>query len=266
MTGALPPRQVGGGREVRLLCLPYAGASAQIFRSWCQWLAPRVEVLSLELPGRGFRVRERPAERIEDLVAALAAAATPWLDRPLALFGHGVGALVAFELARRFAAGAHPPLQHLFVSAQRAPQLPPRPERLHALPDAQFLAGLEAWRGAPAAPLADLREEPAAEFLLPALRADVKLMESYEYRPGPELDVPITVFGGIEDHSVSRPDLEAWSQLTRRACVLRWLPAQHFFVHEHQRLVAANLLRALHMPAAADPSPRALETLGFVTV
>jgi len=249
------------GSRVRLLCLPYAGASVQIFRHWCQWLGPEVEVLLIELPGRGFLVRQPPVERMEALVGALATAVEPWLDKPLALFGHGLGGLVAFELGRLLQASGRPLLKHLFVSAQRAPHLPPR-EWSHRLSADPFLAAVPSRREAPAGEPAS--DEPA-DFLLPALHGDSRLIEGYEYRPDPQCDLPVTVFGGIEDRSVTRQELEAWAGLTRQPCVVRWLPGNHFFVHEHQRLLAANVLRALDLPAEPDGSPRALEILGFVT-
>jgi medium-chain acyl-[acyl-carrier-protein] hydrolase len=253
---------LGDGCGVRLLCLPYAGASVQIFRNWCQWLGPAVEVLLIELPGRGLLVRQPAVERMEALVSALAAAVEPWLDKPLALFGHGMGGLVAFELGRRLQATGRPLPKHLFVSGQRAPQLPLSREPSHRLPTDLFIATVQARRGIPPV---DLAGNALADFLLPALRGDFKLVEEYEYRPEPECDLPMTIFGGIEDRSVTREDLEAWALLTRQPCVLRWLPGNHFFVHEHQRLLAANVLRSLGMPIVPDSSPRALETLGFVT-
>ncbi len=248
------------GSRVRLLCLPYAGASVQIFRHWYQWLGPEVEVLLIELPGRGLLVRQPPVERMEALVGALATAVEPWLDKPLALFGHGLGGLIAFELGRRLQATGRPLAHHLFVSAQRAPHLPPREwsQRLSIDP---FLAA-EARREAPAG---EPESDEPADFLLPALLGDSRLIEGYEYRPDPECDLPVTVFGGIEDQSVTRQELEAWAGLTRKPCVVRWLPGNHFFVHEHQRLLAANVLRALDLPVVLDGSSRALEPLGFVT-
>jgi surfactin synthase thioesterase subunit len=246
---------------VRLLCFPYAGASAQIFRHWCQWLLPRIELIPMELPGRGFLVRQPPVERIDDLVDALVTAVDSLLDRPVALFGHGTGGLIAYELCRRLEATGRPLPKHFFVSAQRAPQLLLEGPRLHPLPRDQFIAAVRALRGTTAA---DLSGEETAEFLLPALRGDFKMMEDYQYRPSPPLDIPITIFGGIADQSVTPRELESWSLLTRRHCSLRWLPGSHFFVHEHQRLLAANLLRALEATGAPDPSPG--DIAGFVTL
>jgi len=204
-------------------------------------------------------VSARTGQGLDDLAAAV----EPWLDQPLALFGHGLGGLVAFELGCRLQATGRALLRHLFVSAQRAPHLPPPREARdwsHRLSTDPFLAA-----GRRGALSEDSAEEAATDFLLPALRGDLRLSEQYEYRPHPECHLPVTVFGGIEDRSVTRRELEAWAELTRRPCVVRWLPGNHFFVHEHQRLLAANVLRALDLPAVPDGSPRALETLGFVT-
>ncbi len=250
---------------VRLLCLPYAGAGADIYRHWGEWLAPQVEVLAPELPGRGLRVRERPVESAADLSALLASEVAPWLDRPIALFGHGMGALVAFELLRRLRAAGQPAALHLFVSAQRAPHLPAAEAPVHRLPDRLLLDSIRAHRGAATPTPAAWRGPAAATFLLPTLRADLQLVEEYVYRPGPPLDLPITVFGGIEDVSVTPRELEAWGELTHAPCLVRWLPAHHFFVHEQQRLLAANLLRALDL-SRREASQSLSETLGFVTL
>jgi medium-chain acyl-[acyl-carrier-protein] hydrolase len=242
---ALVQCPAGSGPEVRLLCFPHAGGSAQLFRDCCPLLGPGVELLQIELPGRGLLVHQRPIGSMEVLVEALALALDPLLDRPLALFGHGVGALVAFELSRQLQASGRP-ARHLFVSAQRAPQLPPAATPpIHLLPAAQFLAAVRATRGA-----AGYRcDDELGELLLPALRGDVKLGEDYRYRRAPWLDLPITVFGGIADPSVTRAELEAWRLLTRRPCVVRWLHGNHYFVFEHQRLLAANVLRSLGIVA-----------------
>lgn len=256
-------RYTGSGHEVRLLCFPYAGASAQIFRHWRQWLAPRVELIPIELPGRGFQVGQSVVERMEELIDALANAIDPLLDLPLALFGHDIGALVAFELSRRLQATSRPPPMHLFVSAQRAPQLVAAVPRIHHLPSAQFIAAVRALSGAPAT---DLVDEELGDLLLPALRGDLKLSEDYDYRPGPLLDSPITVFAGVEDQSIGRHELEPWRLLTRKRCVLRWVAGSHCFIHEHQRLLAANVLRSLEMHPAPDTLKDALVTSAFTTL
>jgi medium-chain acyl-[acyl-carrier-protein] hydrolase len=235
-----------------LLGFPYAGASSRIFRDWREWLAPGIHVLPVELPGHGSLVRYAAAERMEDLVEALAASLTTLEgDVPLALFGHGLGALIGFELSRRLQVSCQPPPRHLFVSGQRAPQLPAILPKLHDLPTAQFVAELRARGGLTAADLGD--DEPGG-LLVSALRADHRLSEGYEYCPGEPLDVPITVFAGIEDPDCLPLDLEPWSALTKRSSVLRWLAGDQFYFHEHQRLVVANILRAMEIPSALETS------------
>ncbi len=237
--------------RARLLCLPYAGASAQIFRSWRRWLAPHVDLLAPELPARGLRLRLPAYEHMDDLVSALAATVAPRLDLPLAIFGHGLGALVAFELCRALSLGRDGAVRHLFVSAQLAPHLSAGVPRIHQMPAAQLAATLRARQGA--AP-SDLEE--MGDLLLPALRADWKLAEEYQFRPGPRLRSPITVFAGIDDPSVGRHELSSWGRLTRDGCTVYRLSGNHFFIHEHQRLLATIMLRALHLesrPAAAEP-------------
>src|SRR5271165_1107618 len=112
--------------RLRLFCLPYAGGSALIFRAWSNALAADIEVCPIQLPGRSTRLKERPFTEMSSLIQVLAQALSSLLDRPFAIFGHSLGALVGFELARQFRRqyGVNP--VRLFVSAGRAPQVPRR--------------------------------------------------------------------------------------------------------------------------------------------
>ena len=136
--------------RLRLFCFPYAGGGASIFRTWPDGLPADVEVCPVQLPGRGTRLMERPFTQLSPLVEALAQALLPLLDKPFAFFGHSLGALVSFELARhlRRQYGVHP--VRLFVSACRAPQIPHRDRPIHTLPEAEFLAELRRLNGTPA--------------------------------------------------------------------------------------------------------------------
>ena len=141
--------------RLRLFCFPYAGGGATIFRKWSDSLPETVEVNPVQLPGRGNRLREPPFARLSPLVQAIAAGLLPHLDKPFAFFGHSLGALVGFELARqlRRQAGVHP--VRLFISADRAPQIPRRERPIHALPEGEFLAELNRLNGIPGKVLAE---------------------------------------------------------------------------------------------------------------
>jgi medium-chain acyl-[acyl-carrier-protein] hydrolase len=188
-----------------------------------------VEVCPVQLPGRGTRLMERPFTRVVPLVAALADALHPFLDRPFAFFGHSLGTLVSFALARRLRSryGAGP--AHLFVSAGPAPHLPHRHSPIHDLPDKDFLGALRQMNGTPTE-LLDHRE--LMELMLPVLRADFALYETYAYSTEPPLDCPITAFGGLHDLRVNDGDLQAWQAHTTASFSIRKFPGGHFFLNE----------------------------------
>jgi surfactin synthase thioesterase subunit len=215
--------------RLRLFCFPYAGAGALIFRTWPDGLPADVEVCPVQLPGRGTRMRERPFTQLSPLVEALAEALVPLLDKPFAFFGHSLGALVSFELARRIRRqyGVHP--VRIFVSGARAPQIPHRGTPIHTLPRKEFLAELRRLNGTPGELL---DHEELMEIMLPLLRADFAVYETYVYSSEPPLNCPIAAFGGLQDRGVNNSDLEAWRAQTDVSFSLRMLPGDHFFLKQ----------------------------------
>ncbi len=225
----IPFRKPDPDARLRLFCFPYAGAGALIFRTWSDGLPRDVELCPIQLPGRGTRLMERPFTQLSPLVEALGQALVPLLDKPFAFFGHSLGSLVGFELARwlRRQHGVHP--VRLFVSAGRAPQIPHRGPPIHALPRKDFLAELRRLNGTPSE-LLDHQE--LMEIMLPLLRADFALYETYAYSTEPPLNCPISAFGGLQDHRVNDSDLEAWRSQTSDSFSLRMLPGDHFFLNQ----------------------------------
>lgn len=228
---------------MRLICLPHAGAGTGAYRPWTAVLAPDITVTAAQLPGRDS-LTDRPAftrlvalvEWLADRVLAPAAAA------PYALFGHSVGALVAYELARTARRRGLPAPVRLFVSGRRAPDAPAPSRAIHALPDPEFRAEIAALGGTPPPVLA----EPAMmDLLVPALRADFSMAETYTWMPEAPLDVPITVFGGAADAQAPPPALEHWRAHTTGSCALRVLPGGHFFVTGARDALLAHISRDL---------------------
>jgi medium-chain acyl-[acyl-carrier-protein] hydrolase len=211
--------------RLRLYCAPYAGGGAGVFRTWPADLDQRVEVRAILYPGRERRFPEPALSSVEELADQLVPAMLPALDPPFALFGHSLGAMVAFEVARRLLAGGQPPV-HLLVSGAHAPHLTRRARQYHQLPDAEFLREITQLGGTPPE-LVDHAE--LLELLLPALRADFTAAETYEREPGQPLPCPITAFGGAADPLVDRPALEGWSAHTAAGFRLHELPGDHFF-------------------------------------
>lgn len=213
--------------SMRLVCLPYAGGSTSVFRAWPELAPPDLEVCPVELPGRGARMGEAPYRRLAPLVEALADALQPLLDRPYALFGHSMGGLLGFELARVLRRRGWPQPGHLFVSASPAPFLRHAPVADGAS-DAVVKARLKALNGTPREVL---ENDELMELVLPVLRADFAVLQTYEYREEAPFEMPMTVFGGIDDRTVAPSALEGW-RAQSSSVDLRLLPGDHFFVHD----------------------------------
>ena len=235
------------GARLRLLCFPYAGGAASAYRSWTEALPAEIDVCPIQLPGRGSRFREAPFRRASDLVQAAADALRPHLDLPFALFGHSMGAVVAFELARELRRRSWPSPILLAVSGREAPHRPDPDPPLAQLPDAEFVEQLRARYGG--IPDEVLAEKELLQMLLPVLRADVFLLESYVYAEEPPLDGTLSCFGGQQDRQLRHEDLEAWREQTRGSFTLRTFPGGHFFIESAREVVlralSEDLLRAI---------------------
>lgn len=226
------------GASWRLFCFPYAGGSASLYNAWSPYLPPTVDVCAIQLPGRENRLFEPPLADLPALVETLAQVLSPYLTMPCAFFGHSMGALIGFELARYLWAREHFVPARLFVSAHRAPQLPGRRPALHTLPDADLLLELQRFQGAS---MAVFEEEELMELMLPAVRADFTLCETYGYTEGPPLVCPISVFGGRSDRDISYTDLAGWREQTSKGFTLRVLPGDHFFLHGQRAAVLQSI-------------------------
>jgi medium-chain acyl-[acyl-carrier-protein] hydrolase len=185
---------------------------------------------------------ERPFTEFSSLIQVLAQALSSLLDKPFAIFGHSLGALVGFELARQLRGqyGVNP--VRLLVSAGCAPQIPRRGSPINTLPAKEFLADVRRLNGIPKEVL---EHNELMEVVLPLLRADFALYENYVYSPEPPLNCPISAFGGLQDGKVSRSDLEAWRDQTTASFSLRMLPGGHFFLNTTQSLFFQMLSQEL---------------------
>jgi medium-chain acyl-[acyl-carrier-protein] hydrolase len=238
------PRPIPSPR-FRLICVPFAGRGASVYREWPQLMLPDVEMCALQLPGRESRPNDRPFKRMKEAVQRAAEVLQPYLDVPYALFGHSMGALVCFELARSMRRQHRPGPVHLFASGRRAPHLPdPRPF-LHPMPAEQFVT--EIIRRFKGIPTAVLLEPDLMELLLPMLRADVEMVETYEYVPEAALECPITVLGGREDTEARFEELIAWRQHTNHRFQTEILAGNHFFIQFAQKQIVETVFRQLSL-------------------
>ncbi len=243
----------------RLFALPYAGGGASTYRRWAEML-PGVEVIPVQLPGREERLQEPAIADLRTLVTAIADAVGPVTDRPYGVFGHSMGAKIAFELTRELRRrGASPPVG-LFVSACRAPHLPriPTPP-VSSLPDHLFAAMLARIDGTPH----ELLEDPAfMRTFLPTMRADFAVVDGYEYDDEAALRMPLVAFGGTQDPEVRMPDLSAWRVHTTARFRLVPLAGGHFVVSSRARDIAEEVGAELAAAAPAGATGAPLTAAG----
>lgn len=262
MTGeAMPSRWVGaaldgtGDAPVRLFCFPHAGGGSALFRPWRAAFGPAVQVRPVVLPGRESRLRERPHRDMAQLIPPLFDALVPYLDRPFALFGHSVGAVIAYEVARRCASAGVPGPLCLFASARRAPHLPPR-HRYHELADGAFLAAVSALGGMPDEVLS---QPELLDLFLPSLRADFQLNDTYTPAAGPALGCPVAAYAADRDPEASRPEVAAWAYATSGPFRVRTFAGGHFYLSGgpaevlHAIRLDLETASGLRLPS---PSPR----------
>jgi surfactin synthase thioesterase subunit len=186
-----------------------------------------IEVCPVQLPGRENRLREQPFQQFAPLISTLAEALRPYLTVPYAFFGHSMGALVSFGLARQLRRQNDALPMHLFLSAYRAPQIRNAEPPLHQLPEAEFVGKVLSLNGTKREVLAD---DELRKFFLPILRADFAVCETFDYTIEAPLACPITVFGGLQDSRVPPHDLAAWKEQTSSHFTQRMLPGDHFFL------------------------------------
>lgn len=236
--------QLNRAARLRMFCFPYGGGST-IYNTWPRGLPSFIEVYSAQLPGHGQRFSEPLVTNLPSLVEMLARAIIPYLDKPFAFFGHSMGAIICFELARQLRRehGVEP--IYLFASGHRAPQIPKTTPLVHELPDAEFIKELN--RLGTSKDLLDSVE--LLEMLLPIIRADYKMIESYSYIEDPPLKCSIMAFGGASDDGVPREHLEEWKAQSAAVFSLSMIPGDHFFIHTEKfrvlKLISAELNRFL---------------------
>lgn len=228
---------------LRLFCFPYAGGSALVFNKWRDSLPSFVEVCPVQLPGRGNRLHTPAFTNLHALVKATADALLPYFDMPFAFFGHSMGASISFELARLLRRQGRSLPRHLYISGRRAPHIPDREPPLYDLSETALVEELRRLNGTPK----EVLDHPELmQMMLPLLRADFSVAETYICEPEEPLDMPITVFGGLADEDIMRDDLEGWRQHSTASFKLRMLEGDHFFLNTSQPILLRLLFKELH--------------------
>jgi surfactin synthase thioesterase subunit len=224
--------------SLRVFCFPYAGGGGSAFITWPDRLPREVELCAVQLPGREARVAEPLVTEMPSLVASLSEALEPRMDVPFAFFGHSMGGLICFELARRLRREHRRGPVHLLISGRAAPQMRERHPRVHTMPDARLLAELRKLGGTPETVL---KNPELMELLLPIFRADFALCENYFYTNDPPLDCPISVFGGVNDPKICRAEFAGWRAQTRGHFRLEMCAGNHFFPWNDQPRFLSSL-------------------------
>ncbi len=229
--------------SLRLFCFSYAGGGASVFRAWADLLPQEVEVCCIQLPGHETRFREPAYTHLAPLIQDLADVIYPYLDRPFAFFGHSMGALVSFELARqlRRTYDKHP--VRLCLAAFRAPHLKNPNIKIYHMPSEVFKVVMRA----DGIPESILQNEEFMQAMLPILRTDYEVCDTYKYTEEPPLECPFSIFGGLEDIRIGIDDLEAWRIHSCVSSSLAMLPGPHLFLHGAQDLLLAAIAQDLEL-------------------
>lgn len=246
----------------RIFCFPHGGGSVQSFRTWSDYLPEDVDLICLDLPGRGKRSAEAPIRSMDVLVPIVTEALRGYSDRPFIFFGHSVGALVAYEIARSLENAGRPSPFHVVVSAHKAADVPADEPPMHRYVDEKLTDVVRVLGMVPKEALAN--EVLLHDFILPSLRADLELVETYDRNLPTPLGAAITAMGGVQDETVNAKDLDEWRRLTTSRFARIMFDSDHFFTHSMTEKVVSTLLREVGEVKAQLPiSIRIAEALSY---
>lgn len=230
------------GEPLKLFSFYCAGANISMFNSWRKNSPEGLDVIPVELPGRGSKMSQPLLDNIYKIVNTIAPKLEQQLTGPFAFLGHSMGALVAYELARYLRRHDEDLPLHLFVASHSAPHLFRRTKPLYKLPEKEFITELKKMNGTPDEVLDN---KDLMGFLIPILRSDFKACETYKWKVDLPLPCGITAFGGVDDESVTANDLKMWEQHTTGSFELRPFPGDHFFLYEQQDEILNHVSKTL---------------------
>ncbi|MDR3537911.1 MAG: alpha/beta fold hydrolase [Acetobacteraceae bacterium] len=222
---------------MQLVCLPHAGGGAASFHPFANLFPDSIEMLAVQLPGRETRLAEAPYRRMGPLIEGLLAGIRESVVKPYAFFGHSMGALVAFELARALRREGLPLPQSIVVSGRRAPTVPNNEPSLHVLSDDAFVDALV--RRYDAIPQIIRNEPELMALFVPVMKADFATFETHVHRDEPPLECALAMYGGRDDPQT--PQMAGWADLFAGPATTRFFDGGHFYLADQRRAVAAAL-------------------------
>lgn len=229
--------------KTRLFAFPYSGSGAIAYHSWAPYFSQyEIDLIGIQLPGRENRRNEKLITNLTELTDLLFEIISPMANIPFAFLGHSMGGLIAFELTQKLQNSKLPLPQHLFISGLRTPDMPnPNPE-LHQLSDSKLLKKIAEYGGTPSAILNNIE---LMALLLPIIRADFELFETYRYKASEPLRCPITLFSGSEDNIVRPAYLKNWETHTTKVLNQAIYSGNHFFIQENKHGIIDKIAKTL---------------------
>lgn len=228
----------------RLLCFPYAGATAAAYRPWNAMMPPNIELVVVEIPGR-LHLRDQPPKDMNALVDTIYPQILPFLDKPYAIFGHSFGSIISYEVTKRLQIENRNLPIKLFVSARRAPQIPNRFRQASNLPNQEFIDEMQNMYQA--IPEAVLKEKALLKMLLPILKEDIRINETYIGKLDPLLNVPLQVYYGTKDKTVTSDDLQQWKAVTQKDFQIKSFDGGHFYIDKEKGAIISEISQTLNL-------------------
>jgi len=218
-------------QRINLICLPFAGASIYSYRDITTQIADFINIIPVELPGRGQRISEPLLSDIHKIVDDAFLQIKAHINIPYAIYGHSLGTLLGFLLVKRILNEDLPQPIHLFFSGRGGPSVQDKDKHIHALPKKEFIKKLQEYEGSPQEILND---ESIMEFFEPVLRADFKAVSNYPYNEDTPFNIPITVMIGTTENTTYKEAMK-WQDETSKEISLRQFPGGHFFIYQHSQ-------------------------------
>lgn len=224
--------------EIRLFCFPYAGGGASLYSFWNESMPNNIEVCPIQLPGREERIMELAIDNIYALIENIVIELEPWLNKKFAFFGHCMGAKISFELTKALSKKKYYP-QTIFVSACEAPHIPER-YPIYNLSDDEIVRRLSAGTSEEV-----LNNRELINYLLPNLRKDFHLSDTYLSKDTTPVECSITAFCGTEDDRIDKDNVMLWEDYTNSLFRLYDIKGDHFFVKTSKEEILSHIHREL---------------------